>query len=236
MSNSRARSAALAMVAVVTMGVVQPFGSSGVARAADEAQATSLAPARVATVSQSRCGGPNLATAGTNCLGFDAREARSQPDIFIVGFENNQEQQEKHVLQAVAAFDLSGVPAGAKVTRASLGYAEASTMRRSAEGESEYGILPTCNTKLGIADAWDGNQDALLKPKPAAIAGVTGATTGDSGAWDVTPQLQQWAGAGAKQGIFVLSGDDESMDIKAQTACLSYVINLGLDVEYTTQE
>ncbi len=163
-------------------------------------------------------------------------KARSQPDIFIVGFENNQEQQEKHVLQAVAAFDLSPLPAGAKVTKASLGYAEASTTRRSAGGDEEYGVLPTCNTKLGIVDTWNGNADVLLKPKPADVAGVAGATTGDSGAWDVTPQLKQWAEAGAKQGIFVLSGDDESMDIKAQTACLSYVINLVLDVEYTTSE
>ena len=48
--------------------------------------------------------------------------------------------------------------------------------------------------------------------------------------------MQQWVDAGGKQGTFVMSGDDESMDAKAQTACLSYVIDLGLNVEYTTQE
>ena len=232
MSIVRARSAALAMLTVVAVGLGQPADDGATARAADPAQAMTLTPTRVGTVSQSRCGGSGLATAGTNCLGFDAREARSQPDIFIVGYENSQEQQEKHVLQTVATFDLSQLPADAKPAKASLVYGEASTTRRSSGGESEYGVLPTCNTKLGVVDNWNGNADVLLKPKPAAVAGVAGATTGDSGAWDVTPQLKQWSDAGAKQGTFVMSGDDESMDIKSQAACLSYVIDLGLEIEY----
>ena len=162
------------MLAIVVIGGGQPWDAVATARAAETAESLSLSPVRVGTVSQSNCGGPQLATAGTNCLGFDAREARSEPDIFIVGFENNLDPKEKHVLQAVSAFDLSGVPAGAKVTHAALGYSEASTKRRSASGDDDYGILPTCNTKLGVVDAWDGNADKLLKAKSAAVAGVSG--------------------------------------------------------------
>jgi hypothetical protein len=69
-----------------------------------------------------------------------------------------------------------------------------------------------------------------------AVAGVTGATTGDSGAWDVTPQLERWSEAAVTHGIFVLSGDDESPDVKGQSMCLSYLIDLGLAVEYVDQE
>ena len=57
-------------------------------------------------VGQPESGGSPSCPPPDQCLGFDAREARSQPDIFVVGFENNQEPQEKHVLQAVAEFDL----------------------------------------------------------------------------------------------------------------------------------
>jgi hypothetical protein len=235
MGIARACSATLTTLAILALST-GPAWNPATALADEEAQAISLTPTRVATVSQDRCGAPTLSTAGTNCVAFDGREVRSQPDLFVVGFENDQDQNEKHVLQAASVYDLSGLPAGAKVTKASLGYSEASTMRRSAQGESQYGILPTCNTKLGVVDAWDGNQDTLLKPKSAAVAGVAGATTGDAGSWDVTPQVKQWVDASGKQGTFVMSGDDESMDPKAQTACLSYVIDLGLSVEYTTQD
>jgi hypothetical protein len=217
------------MVSVLIAGATQAGG------AVAAAEPLSLTPSQVATVSQSRCGGPTLSTAGVNCQGFVGTNARSLSDIFIVGFENNQDLQEKYVFQAAATFDLSSLKDaanGAQVAKAALGYDESSTMRRSAEGESEYGILPTCNTKLGVADAWGGNQDKLLKATPAATAGVAGATTGDAGSWDVTPQLQQWLDAGATQGTFVMSGDDETSDITGQAACLSYVINLSLGVEF----
>ena len=233
MGIARARVAGLVVLAMVVGMAAHLWGDVAVA------QMMGLVPTRVGTVSQSRCGSPELSTAGTQCLGFDAREARSQPDIFIVGFENNQDPQEKHVLQTVAEFDLRPLleaPEGTKLAKASLTYAEASTTRRSASGDQQYGVLPTCNTKLGVADGWDGNADVLLKPKPAAIAGVTGATTGDAGAWDVTPQVTQWLEAGEKQGVFVMSGDDESMDVNGQSACLSYVINPALEVEFAAAD
>jgi hypothetical protein len=197
-------------------------------------QSLTLVPSQVRTVAESRCGSARLATAGTNCLGFDGRQIRDQSDIFVVGFENDSDLAEKHVLQVVAVFDLAAVRGtpGAEVSRATLGYAESSTTRRSAGGESEYGILPSCNTGLGVpAREWDGRTDTLVPTRPAATAGAVPATTGGAGAWDVTPQVQQWLAAGQQQGTLVLRGDDESMDIHQRAMCLSYVIDLGLTVE-----
>src|SRR5690349_9885841 len=95
MGIARARSAALAMLAMLALGGSQPWGAAATASADEAPQALSLSPARVATVSQDRCGAPTLSTAGTNCVAFDGREVRSQPDIFVVGFENDQDQNEK---------------------------------------------------------------------------------------------------------------------------------------------
>jgi len=72
----------------------------------------------------------------------------------------------------------------------------------------------------------------VVPTRPAAVAGVQGATTGDSGAWDVTPQVQQWLAGSANQGVFVLRGDDESLDVNGLGMCLSYVIDLGLALEF----
>jgi len=143
-----------------------------------------------------------------------------------------------HVYQTVAAFDLGTLPnmPGAKLSRAALNYLEASTVHRSPAGESEYGILPTCNTRLGVADNWDGNLERLAQTRPAATSGVMGASTADAGSWDVTPQLQQWLAGGAGQRVLVMSGDDESMDVKADTMCLSYVFDVELVVEYAMDE
>jgi len=207
------------------------------APASQRVVSTSLTPTRVATASQDRCGGPALSTPGTSCLGFDGRDVRSLPDLWVVGFENNRDVGEKHVLQTVATFNLAplrNVPPRATVSRAILGYSEASTVRRSPTGDSEYGILPTCNTNLGVAaPGWNGGLDHIVPTVPAAVAGVQGATTGDSGAWDVTPQLRQWLAGSGNDGVFVLRGDDESMDVAGLAMCLSYVIDLGLSVEFT---
>jgi hypothetical protein len=175
----------------------------------------------------------------SNCVGFDGRDVRNLPDLWVVGFENNGERSQKHVLQTVAVFDLGplqNAPRDAVLSRAALGYSEASTVRRSAGGDAEYGILPTCNTVLGVAaDGWDGSFDGIVPTRPAAVDGVQPATTGNSGAWDVTPQVRRWLTSGASQGAFVLASDDEAPDIHAQAMCLSYVIDLGLTVEFTNR-
>jgi hypothetical protein len=225
----------LVRLSVALLVSVALIGSAVLESAAQPGPSVTLSPAQVRTVGQSRCGGPTLSTEGTNCQGFDARQIREQSDIFVVGYENNQDLGEKHVLQVVAVFDLAaarGAP-GTEVSAASLHYAEASTTRRSASGESEYGILPTCNTGLGVPSAeWDGRTDSILPTTPAATAGVTPATTGDAGAWDLTPQLNQWLASGQPRGTLVLRSDDESLDIHDQTMCLSYLFDLNLTVEH----
>src|SRR5437870_13055166 len=109
------------------------MGSEVLGSAAQTEPSVTLAPAQIHTVAQSRCGPPTLSTAGTNCQGFDARQVREQTDLFVVGYENDQELAEKHVLQVVAVFDLAparGAP-GTEVRAASLHYGEGSTTRRS---------------------------------------------------------------------------------------------------------
>ena len=210
--------------------------SSGLAAAApaDEVEATTLTPTRVATAAQSRCGPDQLSTPSIECRGWDGLDVRSLTDVFVVGFENNEELGEKHVLQTVATFDLApltAIPADARLT-ASLTYDEASTTRRSADGSSEYGILPTCNTRLGLpTSAWSGELDTIVPTTPAKIAGHVGATTAEPGAWDVTPQIDEWRKGGATEGTFVLRPEDESLDSKELQMCLSYVINVALNVE-----
>jgi len=218
------------------------FSSAGLSYAAPPSQrviATSLAPTRVATAGQSRCG-TALATLGTSCLGFDGRDVRALPDLWVVGYENNRDVGEKHVLQTVAAFNLAplrNAPPRATVSRAVLSYSEVSTVHRSPGGDAEYGILATCNTNLGVvADGWNGNLERVVPTVPAAVAGVRGATTGDSGAWDVTPQVRQWLAGSGNEGVFVLRGDDESIVIAVLAMCLSYVFDIGLTVEMTTPD
>jgi len=87
---------------------------------------------KIGTTGQSRCGSA-VGAAGTNCLGFDGRDVRTLTDLFVVGYENNREVGEKHVLQTVVTVDLSplrGIPEGSTVGMATLGYSDASTVHR----------------------------------------------------------------------------------------------------------
>jgi hypothetical protein len=233
----RTRRAAAALAVAVGLAIGGPV--TPVAVEAQETQGVGLAPTAAGTAHQHRCGEAVLSTPGTECQGFAGRELLEDPGIFVVGYESNQDVSEKHVYQAVASFDLAplrSIP-NARLQRAALAYSEASTTRRSPAGESEYGILPTCNTQLGVpADGWSGGLSGVVPNRPAAVAGAAGATTGDSGSWDVTPQVEQWLASGANQGTFVMRGDDESLDVKGQAMCLSYVIDLSLEVEYTVGE
>lgn len=223
---------ATALVGAVLIGSGQPAAAT-----VSQADPAVLTPSRVATVAETKCG---PAAPGIDCKGWDGIDIRSETSLFVVGFENNQDMNQKHVLQTVASFDLGPAKdavGDGKVAHASLSYSEASTTRRSATGDSEYGILPTCNTQLGVAAApFNGNQNKLIQTSPADVAGVTGATTGDSGAWDVTPQVTKWLKAGNGQGTFVLRSEDESLTAKAQSMCLSYVMDLVLTVEAAPAE
>jgi hypothetical protein len=203
---------------------------------AQQAEPVVLGPDRAGTAHQHRCASAVLSTGGTECQGFAGREILSDPGLFVVGYENDKDVSEKHAYQAVVVFDLAALRTDrgdAALSKATLGYGEGSTARRSPSGESEYGILPTCNTALGVpADNWDGSLDKLVPTRPAAVAGVAGATTGGSGGWDVTPQVQQWLAGSTPRGVLVLRGDDESMDVKGMAMCLSYVSDLGLAAEF----
>jgi hypothetical protein len=236
-SRSKAAAAGLLAGGALLGLLLTGSGPTFAAPATEQTQTVSLTPLRVGTASQSRCG--PAAASGGGCVSFDGRDVRSLSDLWVVGYENNRDLGAKHVLQTVAVFGLTplrGLPAGTTVSKAVLSYSEASTVRRSPSGDSEYGILPTCNTGLGIpADGWDGSFDRVVPTRPAAVGGVQGATTGGSGAWDVTPQLQQWLAGTGDERAFVLRGDDESLDVRDQSMCLSYVFDLGLAVELTSQ-
>lgn len=225
---------------VALVGAVLVGTGQAVAAPAGDLDPVALTPTRQATVAESKCGPARMSTPGTECRGWDGTDVRSLTDLFVVGFANNQELDEKYVLQAVATFDLAPVSAqaeGMTVARASLAYGEASTTRRSAAGDSEYGILPTCNTQLGVPTAaWAGGLDKIVPTAPAAVAGVTGATTGDSGSWDVTPQVAQWLKDGAGQGTFVFRSEDESLTPKGQSLCLSYISDFSLTVELAPRQ
>ena len=128
----------LAPLSAALLVSVTLIGSQVLETAAQSGPSVTLTPAQVRTVGQSRCGPPTLSTEGTNCQGFDARQVREQSDIFVVGYENNKDLAEKHVLQVVTVFDLAAARAapGTEVSAASLHYGEGSTTRRSASGES----------------------------------------------------------------------------------------------------
>src|SRR6266704_1773509 len=103
----------LARLSVALVVSLSLLGSQVLGSSAQTGQAVTLVPAQVRTVAQSRCGPATLSTAATNCQGFDARQVRDLPDLFVVGFENDKDLEEKHVLQVVAVFDLAaarGVP------------------------------------------------------------------------------------------------------------------------------
>ncbi|MGE3909737.1 MAG: hypothetical protein AB7K36_10310, partial [Chloroflexota bacterium] len=75
-------------------------------------ESVSLAPAPAHTIALSRCGTASLSTAAADCRGFDARDIRDDTGTFVLGFENNQELGEKHVLQLILVFDLSQLALG----------------------------------------------------------------------------------------------------------------------------
>ncbi|MFN0074836.1 MAG: hypothetical protein ACKVVP_25450 [Chloroflexota bacterium] len=207
---------------------------SGAASFAIPSASADVAPEPGRTVYTIRCGGPQLSTPGTNCNGFVGAEIRDDPTIFVVGFENNDTLTSKFVYQAAAVFNFAGELPGPNeiVSKATLSYGEYSTVHRSAAGDSAYGILETCNTALGVPTTpWDGTPDKLIQTAPAQTAGRTPATTGDSGTWDVTPQIQAWLNDGKQQGTFVMRGADESTDVKGQAMCISYVGGLSLTFE-----
>jgi hypothetical protein len=236
---ARVLGAGLALGGLLSGVLASGAGPTWAAASEQQVEVVSLAPPRVATAGQSRCGA-SLSPLGANCVSFDGRDVRSLPDLWVVGYENNGTLGNKHMLQTVAVFPLAqlrGLPPRATVSRAVLRYAEASTVRRSPGGDSEYGILPTCNSALGVpASGWNGAVDRVVPTQPAAVGGVQGATTGDYGAWDVTPHVQQWLASGGNDGVLVLRADDESLDVRGMTMCLSYVFDLGLTVEVTVPQ
>lgn len=220
----------LGVVAALLSTLISGFSGAS----AQEAMSTQLTPTIVKTIALSRCGGPTLSTANTNCRGFDASEIRDSGDIYVVGFENSTDLAEKHILQVVAQFDLSlvQVPENSEVSHATFNYGENSTTRRSEAGDSEYGVLQSCNTQLGVPTSeWNGNTSALLATRPAQTAGVIPATTGDSGTWDITPQVREWLASGQKKGTLVMKATDDSPEIRGMLMCLSYVSDFGINVE-----
>ena len=223
-----------ALASRVIVAVVGALATTFVVASAQDVTSTSLTPSQAHTIALSRCGTNRLSTQDADCRGFDAREIRESTDTFVLGFENNKELGEKHVMQLVVVFDLSqiAVDPNSEISHAALGYTEASTTRRSPSGDSEYGILTSCDTQLGVPTTeWNGRTDAILPTRPALTAGVTPATTGESGSWDVTPQVREWLAAGQQKGTLVMGGDDQSPDIHEQSMCLSYVFDMGLNVE-----
>src|SRR6185436_16694929 len=55
-----------------------------------------LTPSRAATVAETKCG---PAAPGIACKGWDGIDIRSEASLFVVGFENNEDSNQKHVLQ-----------------------------------------------------------------------------------------------------------------------------------------
>lgn len=228
----RALARGLAAVALGTLAT----GVLTASAAQDVTEPTSfdLRPVQAKTIALHRCGGPTLSTNDVNCIGFSAKEILSDPSIFVVGFENNKDINEKHVFQVAVEFDLTQVTVGpnSEVDFAELMYGEVSTTHRSPAGDSEYGILTSCNTSLGVpATAWDGRVDRLVQTLPAATAGMVPGTTAESGTWNVLPQVKGWLASGAKKGTLVLGAADQSADVKELAMCLSYMTDISLTVQ-----
>jgi hypothetical protein len=55
----------------------------------------------------------------------------------------------------------------------------------------------------------------------------------DWGIWDIAPQVKDWLAAGTKQVTLMMSGDDESMEIRAM--CLSSIFDRTVSVEQTVK-
>ncbi|MCC7368690.1 MAG: hypothetical protein IT306_09715 [Chloroflexi bacterium] len=221
-----ARGVLAAAVAVLSLG--------SLVVSAQEPTSIALTPEPAKTIALHRCGGATLSTATTNCMGFTAGDILTDPSIFVVGFESNKDLAEKHVLQVAMQFDLTKITVGPNqaIDFAELMFSEVSTTKRSAAGESEYGILTSCNTKLGVpTSAWNGSTDRLIATQPAKTDGMTPATTAESGVWNVLPQVLDWVAAGQQKGVLVLGADDQSADIREMSACLSYLTDAVLTVQ-----
>jgi hypothetical protein len=229
----RFRALARAVVAVA-LGVLVTGTLTVSAQDAQEPTSSNLTPVQATTIALHRCGSASLSTSDANCLGFTAREILSDPSIFVVGFENNKELNEKHVFQVLTEFDLSQVTVdpNSQVDAATLAYSEVSTTRRSPSGESEYGILPSCNTRLRVpATKRETRTDQLMLTLPALTAGMTPATTAESGTWNVLPQVKSWLGNGEKKGALVLEADDLSDDVREMEMCISYLTDVSLTIQ-----
>jgi hypothetical protein len=204
---------------------------------AQEVQAptnSNLTPVRAQTIALHRCGSAKLSTDAANCLGFTAKEILADPSIFVVGFENNNELNEKHVFQILTEFDLSQVIVGpnSQVDAATLTYSEVSTTRRSPSGDSEYGILPSCNTRLREPfPRLDARTDGTMMTLPALTAGMTPATTAEAGTWNVLPEVKSWLSEGHTKAMLVLEADDRSDDVREMAMCISYLTDVSLTIQ-----
>jgi hypothetical protein len=193
-------------------------------------QELSLRPALVGTAGESRCPPSQLSAPGAACPGFNIRDVRTLEGTWGVGYVNNPALAQKSVLQTVVVFGLAPlrtVPAPAAPSKAVLTY--------RVVGQSPIG--PPCDIQLGVpTEAWDGAYDRVAPARPAAVAGFQGASLGEPVAWDVTPQVREWLADAGGDATFVLRGDDESLDVTERGICLSYVSDLGLAIELTTQQ
>jgi hypothetical protein len=221
-------------VVAVALGFLVTGTLTVSAQDVQEPTSSTLTPVQAQTIALHRCGSAALSTSDANCLGFTAREILSDPSIFVVGFENNKELNEKHVFQILTELDLSQVTVGpnSQVDAATLTYSEVSTTRRSPSGDSEYGILPSCNTRLRVpATRLETRTDQLMLTLPALTAGMTPATTAESGTWNVLPQVKSWLSNGEKKGILVLEADDRSDDVHEMAMCISYLTDVSLTIQ-----
>jgi hypothetical protein len=227
------RALARAVVAVA-VGVLATGALTASAQGDEEPASSNLTPVHTTTIALHRCGSAQLSTDDANCLGFTAKEILSDPSIFVVGFENNKELNEKHVFQVFTEFDLSQITVDpdSQVDAATLTYSEVSTTRRSPSGESAYGILLSCNTRLRVpATRSETPADRLMLTLPALTAGMTPATTAEAGAWNVLPQVKSWLGNGEKKGTLVLEASDLSDDVHEMEMCVSYLTDLSLAIQ-----
>jgi hypothetical protein len=55
------------------------------------------------------------------------------------------------------------------------------------------------------------------------------------GIWDIAPQVKDWLAAGTKLVTLMMSGDDESMEIREGAMCLSPIFDRTVSVEQTVK-
>lgn len=222
-------------VVAVALGFLVTGTLTVSAQDVQEPTSSNLPPVRAMTIALHRCGPATLSTSDANCLGFTGKDILSDPSIFVVGFENNKELNEKHVFQILTEFDLSQVTVGPNslVDAATLTYSEVSTTRRSPSGDSEYGILPSCNTRLRVpvGRLETARTDRMILTLPALTAGMTPGTTGDLGTWNVLPQVKAWLENGEKRAELVLEAADLSGDVREMEMCISYLTDVSLTIQ-----